>query len=249
MNTLQIRRLSGKKPPVGFFKPYRGKRYPSYTLHSYAQETFMSTLTTSPNVKLRDNPQIAELFRVAESRHLTETEFAQYLTLVPEFADRVEAAQEIMAAELTVVTNTVKQVFFLYPFSKYHELPKDKCIRDVSYVSAYATHSMLMDEPDWFRDKLLIWLKTILKAFCYPAREERKLDTPSNILNTDVWRDPKRLPHSEITEHADTLPQNQRAIYETYARLIVNYQQVLSPKAFALIQPHLQLAVDILASD
>lgn len=210
----------------------------------------MSTLNTSPNVKLRDNPDIAKLFRTVESRHLTAEEFAQYLTLCPEYAERAAAAREIQEHELTVVTNTVKQVFFLYPYPKYHEFAKDKAIRDVSYVSAYATHSMLTDDPDWFRDKLLIWLKTILQAFSYPAREEHKLEKSLDLLNMDVWRDPKRLPHPEITEHADTMPiKGKRSIYETYARLIMNYQQVLSPKAFALIQPHLQLAVDILASD
>jgi len=198
----------------------------------------MSTLNTPPNAKLRDNPELDQLFKVAESRHFTDTEFKQYLALAPEYADRVAAAQEIMAQELTVVTTTIKQVFFLYPFSKYHEFPKDKCIRDVGYVSAYATHSMLMDDPDWFRDKLLIWLKTILQAFSYPAREERQLDAPA-----------QGLPYPEITQRADTLPKRRRAIYETYARLIMNYKEVLSPKTFALIQPHLQLAVDILASD
>jgi hypothetical protein len=209
----------------------------------------MSTLNELPSVKLRDNPEIAELFRIAECRHLTDAEYSRYLSLSPDNAERVNAAQEIMATQLTVVTNTVKQVFFLYPFSKYHELPKDKCIRDVGYVSIYATHSMLMNEPDWFRDKLLIWLKTILQAFSYPAREERKIEAQLNFLHGETLRDPSRLPHPEITAHADTLPKNQRAIYETYARLLVNYQEVLSPKSFALIYPHLKLAVDILGSD
>jgi hypothetical protein len=210
----------------------------------------MSTLTTPQKVKLRDNPEMTELLRIAESRHLTEEEFAHYLRLAPEFAERVEAAREIAAAELTVVTNTVKQVFFLYPYPKYHEFAKDKAIRDVSYVSAYAIQSMLMDDPDWYRDKLLIWLKTILGAFSYPAREERKVEATSNFLKTDAFRDPNRLPHPEITEHADTMSiKGKRSIYETYARLIVNYEQVLSPKAFALLKPHLQLALDILASD
>ena len=198
----------------------------------------MSTINTPQPPKLRDNPNIAQLFLNAESRHLNEAEFQQYLALVPNHTDQVAAAREIMATELNVVTTTIKQVFFQYPFSKYHELPKDKCIRDVSYVSAYATHSMLMDDPDWFRDKLLIWLKTILKSFSYPIREERQMAAP-----------PQDLPFPEITKHADTLPNRQRAIYETYARLIMNYNAVLSPKTFALIQPHLQLAVDILASD
>ena len=209
----------------------------------------MSLFDNPTPTKLRDNPEIAELFRIAESRHLNEHEFARYLNLVPQGGDKVSAAQDIIAVELAVVTNTIKQVFFLYPFAKYHELPKDKCIRDVCYVSAYATHSMLMNDPDWFRDKLLIWLKTILQAFSYPAREERKLETPLNFLNTDNLRNPSRLPHPEITAHADSLPKNQRAIYETYARLIANYQEALPSPSFALIHPYLQLAVDILASD
>ena len=209
----------------------------------------MSTLTKPAQTKLRDNHELAQLFLIAESRHLNETEYQAYLRLAPENADLVAAAQEIMAAELSVATNTIKQVFFLYPFSKYHEMPKDKCIRDVCYVSAYATHSMLMADPDWFRDKLLIWLKTILQAFSYPAREERQLAVPLHDMKNNLLGDPNQLPYPEITAHADTLPKRQRAIYETYARLIANYKEVLSPKAFAHIQPHLQMAVDILASE
>lgn len=198
----------------------------------------MSALTNPPTAKLRDNPEIAQLFRNAESRHLNDAEYQQYLALLPNNADRVAAAKEIMANELAVVTDSIKQVFFLYPFAKYHQLPKDKCIRDVGYVSAYATHSMLMCDSEWFRDKLLLWLKTILQAFAYPAREERPGATPEQMP-----------PYPEITRHADTLPKRQRAVYETYARLLMNYKQVLSPAAFALLEPHLQLAVDILASE
>lgn len=198
----------------------------------------MSILNTPTKATLREHPQLAELFQIVESRHLTDAEFTQYLAVVPENTDRVAAAQEVLAAESAVVILTIKQIFSLYPFSKYHEFPKDKCVRDVSYVSAYATQSMLMGDPDWFRDKLLIWLKTILQAFSYPVREERQLATPV-----------QNLPFPEITQHADSLPKKRRAIYETYARLLMNYKAALSPEAFALVQPHLQLAVDILAAD
>jgi len=194
-------------------------------------------LETSPG-RLRDNPQIDELFRIAKSRHFSESEFERYLALLPNYAAQVDAAKEIIAHEQAVVTETIKQVFFLYPFSKHHEFSKVKCIQDVSYVSVYATHSMLIDEPGWFRDKFLLWLKTILQAFSFPAREER------------VGADPKTIPpYPEITAYADTLPKRRRAIYETYSRLLKNYQNVLSPQAFSLIEPHLQLAVDILASE
>jgi Phycobilisome protein len=197
----------------------------------------MSTPTAVVTSKLRNDARIKRLFQIAESRHLTPQEYANYLSWAPSGNERSAAAREIMEVELEVVTKTIKQVFSIYPYPKYHELPMEKCIRDVSYVSVYATHSMLLDDPDWFRDKLLIWLKTILQSFSYPAREDAALNA-------------KPLPHLAITAHADTLnPKGRRSIYETYARLIVNYQERLSTKSFNLIRPHLQLAVDILSSD
>lgn len=201
----------------------------------------MSTLDIAAKPKLRDNAGIRHLFKTAESRHFTQEELAELISLAPEIKDKVSAAKEIMDIEFSVVSKTIKQVFSLYPYPKFHELPLDKCMRDVSYVSAYAIHSMLMDDPDWFRDKLLIWLKTILQSFSYPAREE---------LDAGNAASKPALPYPEITAYADTLnPKGRRSIYETYARLIKNYQEVLSPNTFSMIRPHLQLAVDILSSD
>jgi hypothetical protein len=174
----------------------------------------MSTPDTVVKAKLRDDGRIKRLFQAAESRHLTADEYSKYLSYAPHANERSAAAREIENIQLDVVAKTI------------------------GYVSVYATHSMLLDDPDWFRDKLLIWLKTILQSFSYPARE----DTNSASA--------KPLPHPEITEHADSLKvKGQRSIYETYSRLIVNYQEVLSPQTFNLIRPHLQLAVDILSSD
>jgi Phycobilisome protein len=201
----------------------------------------MSTPDTVVKAKLRDDARIRALFQAAESRHLTAEEYAKYLSYVPQGGERSAAAREIMDAELAVASKTIKQVFSLYPYPKYHELPLEKCVRDVSYVSVYATHSMLLDDPDWFQDKLLIWLKTILQSFTYPAREEPDAAVAANR---------KPLPNPEITEHADTLnPKGRRSIYETYTRLIVNYEEVLTAKTFRMIRPHLQLAADILSSD
>jgi hypothetical protein len=190
--------------------------------------------------KLRDDARITSLFAAAESRHLTPEEFSRYNALAPQFKSREVAANEIIDAQLAVVSKTVRQIFAIYPYPRFHENALEKAIRDISYVSVYATHSMLMDDPDWFRDKLLIWLKTILQSFSYPAREE---GDPAAAANRPV------LPYPEITAHADTLTKGRSSIYETYTRLIANYQEILSPQAFNLIRPHLQLAVDILSSD
>ncbi len=196
----------------------------------------MSTDTVK-KAKLRDDGRIKRLFQGAESRHFTDEEFAKYLSLYPDGKEKELAAREIIDRELEVVLKTIKQVFSMYPYPKYHELPLEKCTRDVSYISVYATHSMMLDDPEWFRDKLLIWFKTILQSFVFPAREQQE-ETQRTAL-----------PNPEITKHADTLPQGRRSIYECYSRLIVNYQDALSPKTFNMLKPHLQLALDILSSD
>ena len=200
----------------------------------------MSTPDAVVKSKLRDDPLIKRLFQGAESRHLTPDEYAKYLSLHPQGSDKSAAAREVEGVQLEVVAKTIKQVFSIYPYPKFHELSLEKCMRDVGYISIYACHSMLLDDPDWFRDKLLIWFKTILQSFTFPAREEQ--GAASAVAQ-------KPLPNPEITEYADTLVKGRRSIYETYARLIINYQEVLSPKTFGMVRPHLQLAVDILSSD
>jgi hypothetical protein len=122
----------------------------------------------------------------------------------------------------------------MYPFIEKHELAQGKCYRDVHYVSAYSTMAMLMNDPEWFRDKLLIWLKTILQAFHFPARDQKAEASKSQRI---------------VSLEADKLPQPRSSIFETYSRLKQNYKERLSPESYALIEPMLQLSCDILSSE
>lgn len=181
---------------------------------------------------LRNNPDIKALFKAAEARHLTEDELRQYLRLAPEEEARVGAAREVAAAERRIVEATVGEIFQLYPYVQNHFLAPDKCSRDVAYVSVYATHAMLLRDPAWFNDKLLLWLRTILQAFEFPARNGNALD----------------VPYPDITQLADQLPARVASIYNTYARLQRKYQEALSPAAFALMREPLQQPIDVLTA-
>lgn len=182
---------------------------------------------------LRNHPDLKALFKTAECRHLTEDEYRRYLQLAPDGADRVRAAQEVAAAEAEVVRATLTEIFQLYPYVQNHFMAQEKCTRDVTYVSIYATHAMLLDDPEWFRDKLLLWLKTILQAFEFPARNANPtLDNP----------------FPDITRRADALPQAAASIFDTYSRLQQKYREVLAPSSFALMKAPLQQPIDVLAS-
>jgi Phycobilisome protein len=183
---------------------------------------------------LRLHPSLKQLFDDAESRHLTDGEFDNFLKVAPQFANRVKAAKEVKSFEVEVVDATIQEVFRMYPFIEKHELAQGKCYRDVHYVSAYSTMAMLMNDPEWFRDKLLIWLKTILQAFHFPARDQKAEASKSQRI---------------VSLEADKLPQPRSSIFETYSRLKQNYKERLSPESYALIEPMLQLSCDILSSE
>jgi hypothetical protein len=94
---------------------------------------------------------------------------------------------------------------------------------------------MLMGDPDWFRDKLLLWMKTIIQSFGYP-------DIPAGTTER-LFSDP------EILAHIATLRPHQRSIYETYRGILEECRGNLSEPAFRELQPYLELAVEILAHD
>jgi hypothetical protein len=187
----------------------------------------------STNTSLRTHSELQALFKATESRHLTEQELAAYCRIVPEYAARADAAREVAKIEPAVVQAVVNDIFAVYPYEKKHQLASGKCFRDISYVSAYATQAMLMNDPQWFADKLLIWLKTILQAFEFPDPVQK----PMGLF---------KMPKDALRESG--FPQKQRSIFATYTRLKQYYQEQLSPSTFELMASYLQQAIDVLSS-
>lgn len=187
------------------------------------------------NASVRNHPQLKKMFIESESRHLNSEELKLYCAILPDHVNRAKAAHEIKLVQAEVVDITVEEIFAMYPFIANHELADEKAHRDIHYVSTYATTAMLMNDPEWLRDKFLLWLKTILQAFSFPPRN-KEVTIPTHRL---------------VTLEADEMPQmlGRSAIYETYARLKRNFHQKLTPETYALIEPLLQMSCDILASE
>lgn len=184
---------------------------------------------------LRTHPDLADVFKRAESRHLTDDELDAYLAVVPEYAARAEAAKAMRTHDAAAVRITVTELHKLYPYEQYHKNALPKGIRDLRYVCAYATHAMLLGDSEWFRDKLLLWMKTIIQAFEFP-------DLPAGstrLLN----------PEPEVRVAIERLRPYQRSIYECYYRLKSELRRALPPAAFTELEPYLQLTVDVLSHD
>lgn len=192
----------------------------------------MNILATLPSQSFRETKGIDELFANAQSRHLTDEEYERYLELFPTEQARVDAAKDLMKNEDMAVKSTVLEVLRMYPFKDFHVKAAEKCLRDVKFVSIYATHAMLLNDTQWYKDKLLTWMKTILHSFSFPALDPTKLD---------------KNKHPEITERAQELPDNISSCYECYARLRVKYGELLAPESMELLEQPLQVAVDALS--
>ncbi len=194
----------------------------------------MSLPTVTSTASVRQHPLLAALFKACENRQPTPEELDEYARVLPAQAARAAAAREIAQAEAATVEQVVNDILAVYPFERNLAYARVKCIRDVTSVSSYATLAMLMNDPAWFRDKLLLWLRTLLQALNFPDREQPRRKTlfgKADTLDTQPFK-----PHL-------------RAIFETYSRLRIGYQERLSPEAFAFVEPFLQQAVDTLAGD
>ncbi len=164
---------------------------------------------------------------------MSETEIAEYRRALPAEEKRLGAAREIAQHEQAVVERVLMEIFAAYPFEANHAYAHSKCMRDIRSVSAYATLSMLMNDPHWFRDKLLLWLRTILQALYFPDRE---VAVKKTMFGASSGGDVSQL------------AVNQRSIFETYSKLKSVYKEKLTPESFALFEPFLDQAVNTLSS-
>lgn len=198
----------------------------------------MNAAVMTASSTLRQHQGIIALFAEAQGRHLNDAEQERYLALAPDASSRLTAARDLMRNEALVVRGTVKDILRIYPFQAYHDRGPDKCIRDVQLTSIYCTQAMLQNDMDWYRDKFLYWMRTMIQAFDFPARDEIATGTDAAFVN----------PFPEITRQADTKPSHVASIFDTYSRLARKYQQILQPKSWALLEAPFELTVDVLCA-
>lgn len=195
----------------------------------------MTTSTTSTtSTSLRKHPQLQSFFKEAESRFLRDEELEFYLTEYPEGENLAEASREIKNVSTQIAKKVVAGIYSVYPYEKHHEFAVAKCTRDVRYVIAYGTLAMLMNDLTWYRNKLLLWMKTIVQSFGHPDLEEGK-------------RPYHDIP--EVVEHLKELKPHQRSIYETYYAVREEMKANLTPDSYEAFAPYISEALQVLAHD
>jgi len=183
---------------------------------------------------IRTHPETSTLFKNAESRHFSDLEIASFLQVFPDLQARTDASREIREADKILIPDLVNDIFELYPYEEFHEYGKGKCVRDVKYNLAYATHAMVADDAAWFEAKLLLWEKTILQSFQFPDLR------PANARPAI---DP------QLERALSKIKPGVRSIYHTYTLLEARVCELISDNAASLIRPFLQLTTRVLSEE
>jgi hypothetical protein len=181
----------------------------------------------------RKHPELMSLFTTVEGRFLTDEELAEYVRVLPHAKQRADAARTLRVHEQEVVEQVVDHIFRDYPFEKFHPLARVKAIRDIRTVAAYTMLAMLMDDPRWLRDKLLLWLRTILQSFRFPDKETQTRKVAFGA--------------QEDTTAAQLKPE-QRAIYATYTKLKSRFLEEFDESGAALVGPYFQQVTETLSA-
>jgi len=180
----------------------------------------------------RDHPRLGPLFREAESRHFRPEEIQIILAERPDLAPEVAAVSAVREIDLSVIQRVVKEVFAQFDYEQFHDYATAKCTRDIRYVITYACAATVAKDLRWFDDKLLIWLKTILAAFNFPARTS---GAGGGMFADEV-----------LEERLKELPQRTQSTFYCYYRLRQEMEKELAPDHFRIIEPSITLALNVL---
>lgn len=116
------------------------------------------------------NKQLMDMLAASDGRYLNQSEQAALREWSQGLDARLAAMAEISTKEVSIVEQTVKEVFAAYPdIQKKYKNAMQTCIRDETLVLRYVTQAMVRNDPQYLNDGLLTWLATILKGVGFAA--------------------------------------------------------------------------------
>lgn len=111
--------------------------------------------------------QIERLSREVDGRYASDAELTFAIDYVRSFNLRVQTYQKLQEIESMLVQQTYSKMRALDPtvFDSAGTDISAKWKRDTLRVLRYVAIAVLMDDADTFRERLLLWFQTIMRAF------------------------------------------------------------------------------------
>lgn len=114
------------------------------------------------------NYEIKQLFKSAEGRYFTELEMQKLIGYATSLRRRLEVADDVERVENEIIGTSTRATMERFPelAVRHGEQTAARIQRDQTLVLRYAVFAMIQRDPDFMRDKLSIWLASILDALC-----------------------------------------------------------------------------------
>ena len=111
--------------------------------------------------------QLQILSYKTDGRYATDEELKVIIDFVRSFQLRAQTYQQLQASEVQIVQQVYAKIKASEPglFMSGNVDVSAKWKRDTIRVLRYSAIAMLLDDPDSLREKLLFWMRTIMKAF------------------------------------------------------------------------------------
>ncbi|NJO77132.1 MAG: phycobilisome protein [Cyanobacteria bacterium RM1_2_2] len=111
--------------------------------------------------------QLERLTREIDGRYASDAELTFAIDYVRSFNLRVQTYQRLQELETTLVQQTYTKMRSIDPsvFSHGGDDLSAKWKRDTLRVMRYVAVAVLMDDTETFRERLLLWFQTIMRAF------------------------------------------------------------------------------------
>ncbi|MBY0526794.1 MAG: hypothetical protein K2R98_25605 [Gemmataceae bacterium] len=100
-----------------------------------------------------------------DSRYPTREEEQLVLGWAESLPRRLQAAQTVQQTETAIIAASIEEMKRRWPrFQPLHDRGWEKSQRDMQLCLRYSVQAMLVEDADMPRDKLFIWLGTVVKA-------------------------------------------------------------------------------------
>lgn len=118
------------------------------------------------------NEQIRDILSRCEGSFLADADAQLLGSYADGVLSRVDTMQAIERAEPAILDDVVDEVMGEHPDmpSKYGADASQRVRRDQAMLLRYATMAMVLHDQGFVRDKLAVWLRTIMLALCRPEQ-------------------------------------------------------------------------------
>lgn len=111
--------------------------------------------------------QLERLSREADGRYASDAELSFAIDYVRSFNLRLQTYQKLQALEATLIQQTYAKMRSIDPtvFNAAGIDLSGKWKRDTLRTLRYVATAVLMDDADIFRERMLLWFQTLMRAF------------------------------------------------------------------------------------